>query len=443
MVMLFPPAEEIALYETGFGDNDLLNRRETGKRLSELLERVSQPVVIALDGPWGSGKTYFLKRWVGAHGLENDGNATTIYFDAFANDYFDDPLIGLTAALGERLPKEKAGSLGKVREIATNLLRPGLRIALAAAAAGATEIAGPIADAAIMKSSEQAEKAAEAIWKQEVGRQKAMEQFRDALRQLTGAGEDGRLIFVVDELDRCRPDYALSMLEVIKHFFDVPNVHFVLGVNMEALGHIVRARYGAEVKANDYLKRFISLTMELPEYTDQNLNKRTQITYFEKLSGVMGLSQNIQERMKGQLELVLDVREVSLRDIEKLMTRVAVLPHRSEIEDMTGDLPRIIVSLVLMQAILPDLFNKALKGKIAMPEIDDFFGTDLEKEDRSKNMREILRELWTYVVDRTVLEEEDRRRVAGHLLGRGLLPSDDEIIPALRARYFSTFHVVE
>jgi hypothetical protein len=143
MVMLFPPAEEIALYETGFGADDLLNRRETGKRLSELLERVSQPVVIALDGPWGSGKTYFLKRWVGAHGLENDGNATTIYFDAFANDYFDDPLIGLTAALGERLPKEKAGSLGKVREIATSLLRPGLRIALAAATAGATEIAGP------------------------------------------------------------------------------------------------------------------------------------------------------------------------------------------------------------------------------------------------------------------------------------------------------------
>jgi hypothetical protein len=380
---------------------------------------------------------------VGAHGLENGGTATTIYFDAFANDYFDDPLIGLTAALGERLPVEKPRPWGKVREIATSLSRPGLRIALAAATAGATEVAGPIADAAIMKSSEQAERAAEAIWKQEVDRQKAMEQFREALRQLTGAGEDGRLILVVDELDRCRPDYALSMLEVIKHFFDVPNVHFVLGVNMEALGHIVRARYGAEVKANDYLKRFISLTMELPEYTDQNLNKRTQITYFEKLSGVMGLSQNIQERMKGQLELVLDVREVSLRDIEKLMTRVAVLPHRSEIEDMTGDLPRIIVSLVLMQAILPDLFNKALKGKIAMPEIDDFFGTDLEKEDRSKNMREILRELWTYVVDRTVLEEEDRRRVAGHLLGRGLLPSDDEIIPALRARYFSTFHVVE
>jgi hypothetical protein len=442
MVMLFPPAEEIALYETGFGDNDLLNRRETGKRLSELLERVSQPVVIALDGPWGSGKTYFLKRWVGAHGLENDGNATTIYFDAFANDYFDDPLIGLTAALGERLPKEKAGSLGKVREIATNLLRPGLRIALAAAAAGATEIAGPIADAAIMKSSEQAEKAAEAIWKQEVGRQKAMEQFRDALRQLTGAGEGGRLIFVVDELDRCRPDYALSMLEVIKHFFDVPNVHFVLGVNMEALGHIVRARYGAGVKANDYLKRFISLTMELPEYTDPGESRRAEVAYFEKLSAVMGLSPKIQERMKEQLDLVLDVREVSLRDIEKLMTRLAVLPHKSDFRVIGLDQQCTIVSLLLMQTIRPDLFRKALNGQISVTEIDDFFGIDLEKEGRSKHMREILRELWTFVVNRTALEKEHLLRVAERFNG-GPFFAADEIIPPLRARYFSTFHLVE
>jgi hypothetical protein len=336
---------------------------------------------------------------------------------------------------------EKPGPWGKVREIATSLSRPGLRIALAAATAGATEVAGPIADAAIMKSSEQAEKAAEAIWKQEVGRQKAMEQFREALRQLTGAGEGGRLILVVDELDRCRPDYALSMLEVIKHFFDVPNVHFVLGVNMEALGHIVRARYGAEVKANDYLKRFISLTMELPEYTDQNLNKRTQIAYFEKLSGVMGLSQKIQERMKEQLELVLDVREVSLRDIEKLMTRVAVLPHKSDFRVIGLGQQCTIVSLLLMQTILPDLFNKALKGQISMPEIDDFFGIDWKRGSQQKHARNSARAM-DVTLSTGLRWRRTSLRVAERFNG-GPFSAADEIIPPLRARYFSTFHLVE
>ena len=86
---LFPPDPEIKLYETGFGDSDPFNRVETGKSLSSLVERIEDPLVIALDGGWGSGKTWFLKRWVGAHKLENGGNATTVYFDAFAHDRRD------------------------------------------------------------------------------------------------------------------------------------------------------------------------------------------------------------------------------------------------------------------------------------------------------------------------------------------------------------------
>ncbi len=81
---LFPPQDTCTIYKTGFGTDDILGRAETGKRLSDLLERIEDPVVVALDGRWGSGKSHFLKRWVGAHTLENDGRATVVYFDAFA-----------------------------------------------------------------------------------------------------------------------------------------------------------------------------------------------------------------------------------------------------------------------------------------------------------------------------------------------------------------------
>lgn len=441
MAMLFPPAEEIVLYETGFDEDDLLNRRETGKRLSELLERVEQPVVIALDGQWGSGKTYFLKRWVGAHTLQNHGVATTIYFDAFANDYFDDPLIGLTAALGERLPEEKPAPWQQVKNLATRLSRPGLRIGLAAATAGATEVADPILDAAIRKGSEQAERAADDIWKQEVGRQAAMDRFRDALDELTG--ESGRLILVVDELDRCRPDYALAMLEVIKHFFEVPNVHFVLGVNMEALGHIVRARYGGEVKANDYLKRFISLTMELPEYTDSNMKKPAPIEYFRNRAEVMCLTDFIKEGMAFQLGLVLCVQDVSLRDIEKLLTRLAILPRRSEIETSGSEMLMIVLSLVLMQTIRPDLFKRALGEQVEMREIEDFFGLGSQKDESLDNMRKVLRDAWQYIVDKDAMAEEDRQSLEASFRSPHYFFGRDTIMRDLRARYFSTFHLVE
>ena len=78
-----PPSDEVVLYETGF-DNDFLGRRKFGEILSEVLERIEDPLVVALDGPWGTGKSYFLKRWVGAHTKQNSGSALILYFNAFA-----------------------------------------------------------------------------------------------------------------------------------------------------------------------------------------------------------------------------------------------------------------------------------------------------------------------------------------------------------------------
>ena len=75
--------------------------------------------------------------------------------------------------------------------------------------------------------------------------------FRLTLEELTKPDDAKpiKLVIVVDELDRCRPDYALSLLEIIKHFFNVEGVHFVLGVNLSELQNIVRARYGRNIKA--------------------------------------------------------------------------------------------------------------------------------------------------------------------------------------------------
>lgn len=72
------------------------------------------------------------------------------------------------------------------------------------------------------------------------------------------------IVIVIDELDRCRPDYALAVLEVIKHFFAVPKVHFILGINGEALESSVRARYGVDVDAESYLRKFINASFSLP-----------------------------------------------------------------------------------------------------------------------------------------------------------------------------------
>lgn len=91
---LFPQDDEVDLYKTTFGD-DILDRRQISRQLSNFINRIETPLVLALDDGWGSGKTFSLKRWVAAHTAENDGSGITVYFDAFANDHLSDPLISI------------------------------------------------------------------------------------------------------------------------------------------------------------------------------------------------------------------------------------------------------------------------------------------------------------------------------------------------------------
>lgn len=52
-----PKDKKIELYKEGFGRGDILNRRELSEQLSDLVERIEDPLVVALNGSWGSGKS--------------------------------------------------------------------------------------------------------------------------------------------------------------------------------------------------------------------------------------------------------------------------------------------------------------------------------------------------------------------------------------------------
>jgi len=327
MSRLTIPEPEIELYKDGFKSHatgklhDQLGREPTGKALSDLVDRIAEPMVIALDGGWGSGKSFFLKCWVGEH-LKREQNTTqTVYFDAFKHDFVDEPLISLMGVIEDRFEDEdvkdktwKKRFAGTV-SVAKRLLKPTLRIGAAVGTGMASEVAiaaigtekidtvvdGAI-DAGLKGIGAEASAAVDELWKSEAGRRQAMTEFRKSLIALTepvtekpAEAEDEaaktpdeqkprhrKLVIVVDELDRCRPDYALSLLELIKHFFDVPHVHFVLGVNMRELENSVKARYGGGINAGLYLQKFVTLTMGLPTTTNAFEGKSLSTSYFEK-----------------------------------------------------------------------------------------------------------------------------------------------------------------
>ena len=99
--------------------------------------------------------------------------------------------------------------------------------------------------------------------------QKSLENFRatlqDTAKTLAQDNNGLPLVIIIDELDRCRPSYAVELLEVAKHLFSVNHIVFVLAVNRSELAHSVRALYGNSFDGPDYLKRFFDLDFRLPD----------------------------------------------------------------------------------------------------------------------------------------------------------------------------------
>lgn len=382
-----PPDEDVELYKQGF-DADILNRVKAGKALSELLERIEDPLVVALDGRWGTGKTYFLKRWVGAHTLQNEGKATTVYFDAFAHDYLSDPLVALVSALSERMPRTRQTRLKRVQTAAAKFAKPITRMGLAAATFGASEALNDLGDVLAESISVDVDRAIEEFWKREEGRRAAMAEFRSALESLTASTRADRpakpLIIVIDELDRCRPDYALELLEVIKHFFAVDHVHFVLGVNLDSLENSVRVRYGAQIDAAAYLKKFISLSLGLPETMGDHDDTKSILTFARYIAEQMKLPKLITGAVIDHLKVVSEQNFISVRDVGKIMSAVSLLPIQPREQELYPGWREVLITLVVSKVVNPNLYGKFLSGTATDAEIESHFGsTENRRSDRS------------------------------------------------------------
>ncbi|MEP4248489.1 P-loop NTPase fold protein [Tateyamaria sp.] len=317
---LVPKSAYPKLHKDGFGENDVYGLANDGKQLSTALNQTKEPLVIAVDGPWGSGKSHFLRAWTGAHKMD----ATVVYFDAFERDFLDDPLVSLLHAV-----TQQTDASGK-HKLISGLMKfaPLLgKAALNMATAGAMNHLSDIGDAAVQTIGDHADKAMEAWWDVAKQREAALEQFRDALRQFVN-NENGvkKLVLIVDELDRCRPDYAVRLLEIMKHAFAVDGVHFVLGINLDQLRHSVRAVYGAGFDAEKYLQRFIPLVMTLKASQGEN----TSHTASHYLRGLDEQGDNAGIAIV--VEWVSPTQQITFRDMERFHTLSQVVSARLHID---------------------------------------------------------------------------------------------------------------
>ena len=303
-----------------WADDRLGGLNDKSKTLIELIQGQQRPLTICLDGEWGSCKTFFLTRL--AHDYNAlEGGARAIYYNAWQDDFLDDPLLAIICQLEKIFVGRKEKSIIKrIKHAAI----PCLTIAASIGKQLAEKVTGIDVDST--KEALKTKKGAlfEKYQKMDASRgilKKAIANLSEATWKETGKP----LLFIIDELDRCRPTFAIELLERVKHLFNVPHLVFLVGVDLGELGKSIQSVYG-DIKSADYLHRFFDVEMKLP-----NADKRGFIDYLWKehgLEGVLkpfGFDVQTQYTMVQAFEKLIAYQNMTLRQIEKSVRTFALL----------------------------------------------------------------------------------------------------------------------
>lgn len=273
--------------------DDLLALREFSERLEKFIDTehafVEGSLVIALSSKFGSGKSTFLRMWSSAiEARESDSKPLVILLNAWESDYNGDPLFAIVSALVEVVEKkgEEAGALLEAaRDFGWFATAIGSQIT--------TKLTG-LDPAAAGKYAEN--KRAERVKRSQApmdnafsiyeGRKKAMATLKEAIRGIV-ASASPRALFLVDELDRCRPDYAISYLETIKHLFDIKGAVFVLASDRSQLENSAKTAFGSELDFEEYYRKFVHREVELPPISDTGYARlaQTYVSYYLEREG--------------------------------------------------------------------------------------------------------------------------------------------------------------
>jgi hypothetical protein len=283
---------------------DKLNRQSEGEFLTDYLTNKytidtaehNKNFVLNVNADWGFGKTYFLQNL--SIELENRQHQV-VYFDAWKNDFSDKPMLGFIAEINDalslfmdkddsKIQKAKSGikeKLLKLKSSAAPLMAGFLAKQLVGASFDQIEelfndedapeenatqqnSSGSLQKDVVKTVSSITTKAAEFALKEHSNTKKSIEAFKVNLKDLVDyiQAETGfklPLFILVDELDRCRPNYAIELLETIKHLFDVDGVYFIVATASHQLSHSVNAVYGNNFESKRYLNRFFDQEYKL------------------------------------------------------------------------------------------------------------------------------------------------------------------------------------
>ncbi|MFB0596863.1 P-loop NTPase fold protein [Aeromonas hydrophila] len=372
-------------------DNCKLNRKDYGQFLANYLIGEKDGFVLNLNGSWGTGKTEFLKR---LYVELMDRGHPTIYIDAWESDFSQEPLTVVACELLNQLERLMEGAISESRiteaKRALGKALKGTLVGFAGIASAKLLNDSAIGMEAVNKLLEEApqnitkqlaedyQSQIEAI----INTRKALGNLAESLQTVNGS--ELPVIVLIDELDRCRPTYAIEMLEVIKHFFSIKGFVFVIATDTEQLCHSITSVYGDNFNSNQYLKRFFNRKASLEDpnidnYVDTKSSNDDYTAYAAlELFPILSASSSHAELIKKNIIMLSTAYKLNIRDIDQLTDKLhSCLRTASEIKIATNDLQYInitalIVGLIEQDFNLPSYTNRKNYNNTFTPPINNY-----------------------------------------------------------------------
>lgn len=354
--------------------HDALGREESAKILTQFIKNLDEPYVIAIDSPWGTGKTTFLKMW---QAYLNKNKIHSIYFNAWESDFNDDALIALIKEIEIHLSdleltnekrRDAKKYLNKAKKFGYKLLKKSVPAAVKLATYGILDTSA-ITESTISSITEDIAKEQFSAYENS---KKSLNNFRDSLEKFSEKiSDDSPLIFIVDELDRCRPNYAIQVLEKIKHLFSIKNIIFVLGIDKEQIGYSIESLYGKGMDVPGYLSRFIDLDYHLPkpnkkDFIKFTLKRHNLEVFFNSRQQYPNLKYD-EEVIINSLSELFHLFKFSLRDIEQLISQLMIVIKVTKENEFLH--PSFLCFLLALRKKRMDLYIKLKDYSISPDEL--------------------------------------------------------------------------
>jgi predicted KAP-like P-loop ATPase len=404
-----------------FDERDEFQRKNIAEKVNSLLQADIDISPMVIDGSWGTGKTEFCHKLINL--MHGNDTHHLIYIDAFKADHADEPLMTVLAEVIKVLPDDeiKQGFMKKalpaVRYSFKTIAKAGVSHLLRQDVADVVDDF----DKQIQGAADKAiDATVESVLKDHVKADQNLKALQTALTEITSVKP---IILFVDELDRCRPNFAVDMLEIIKHTFDVEGVSFVLITNTQQLKASVNHCYGNAVDAQRYLDKFVKFTVALPETVDTNghREKIAALEHYKNLVRSNPLLAELKLFECGTIRMVnilITENNLSLREVETIVRHIEIyvtLTQQGHLSTNTIFGYKVLTLLaVAVYSISPSVANSILAKKLDANQFAQLMGVEKLSSCQVNRPEEV--ELICHLINREAYINKE-----------AYLPPDDEL----------------